>query len=72
LYGISRELGRLLQLCNGQQNVRKIVEVLAPEFAEIADSQGEAAVLGLINAAVQEGLVSIHGATIRRPSADAA
>jgi hypothetical protein len=70
LFGISRELGRLLQLCDGHQNVCEIVEILAPEFTEIAGSQREAAVLGLIEAAVKEGLVSIHGATTRRSSVD--
>jgi hypothetical protein len=60
LYGISNALGQLLQLCNGQQDVRKIVELLAPELPEIAGSQRKTAVLGLLKAAVQEGLVSIH------------
>jgi hypothetical protein len=60
LYGISCELGRLLQLCSGQQNIREIVDVLSPGFAEIAGVQRKAVVLGLIKAAVQEGLVSIR------------
>jgi len=62
LYGISREFGRLLELCSGQQNVCQIVEALSPEFTEIAGVQGKAVVLGLIKAAVQEGLVSIRPA----------
>lgn len=67
LYGISRELGRLLQVCDGQHDVQEIVEVLAPEFADIKKSHRETAVLGLIEAAVQEGLVSIYSATSTHP-----
>jgi hypothetical protein len=60
LYRISRELGQLLRLCNGQQDIGAIVEALAPEFSEVAGAQRNAAVLGLIQAAAQGGLLSIH------------
>jgi hypothetical protein len=60
LYRISRELGQLLRLCNGQHDIGEIVKALAPEFSEIAGSQRNAAVLGLIQAAAQGGLLSIH------------
>jgi hypothetical protein len=60
LYRISRELGHLLRLCNGQHDISEIVEALAPEFYGIAGSQRNAAVLGLIQAAAQGGLLSIY------------
>lgn len=72
LYGIPRELGELLQWCDGEHDVREIVERLAPNFAEIAGSKRKTAVLGLIEAAVQERLVSIHCAPVRRPAVDLA
>lgn len=67
LYGISRELGRLLQVCDGQHTVEDIVEGLAQEFTDIETMHREATILGLIGAAVQEGLL-IHPASIQRPS----
>jgi len=65
LYGISRELGRLLQVCDGRHNVQEVVEVLAPEFVDVEKTHREAAVLGLIEAAVQEGLLSISPAAFQ-------
>ena len=59
VYGISRGLGRLLQECDGRRNVQEIVEALSPEFTEVGEAQREAAVVGLIEAAVENGLVSI-------------
>lgn len=66
LYGISRELGRLLQVCDGRHKVQEIVEVLAPEFVDVEKTRREAAVLGLIEAAVQEGLLSISPAAFQQ------
>jgi hypothetical protein len=62
LYAISRELGRLLQLCDGHHNLREIVSVLTHEFADVEISHREAAAVTLIEAAVHEGLVSIQSA----------
>jgi len=70
LYGISRELGRLLHMCNGQCNVQEIVKVLSPEFTDVGKSHREAAVLGLIEAAAQEGLVLIRSTTNAHPRVD--
>jgi hypothetical protein len=60
LYRISRELGQLLRLCKGQHDIGEIVDALAPELSQIAGSQGNAAVLDLIQAAAKGGLLSIH------------
>lgn len=67
LYGISRELGRLLQLCDGQHLVQEVVSKLAPELAEIDASQRKAVVLGLIDAARREGLVQAFTQRRERP-----
>ncbi len=69
LYGVSREVGHLLQVCDGHLNVREIIKVLARRFADVKKLQRKAAVLGLIAATVEEGLVSVVSATIQRSSA---
>ena len=70
LYGVSRELGRLLQMCDGERNVQVIVKALAHEFADVGKLHQEAVGVRLIEAAVREGLVSIHPTTIQRPCID--
>ena len=61
LYAISREAGRLLQLCDGQHTAQEIGTELAAECSNIEVSQREAAVLGLIEAAQREGLLRASG-----------
>ena len=72
LYGISLELGRLLQMCDGERNVQEIAGALAHEFAAVGSLHQEAAVVRLIEAAVHEGLVSIHPTASQSPCVDPA
>ena len=67
IYKASWELGRLLQACDGRHNVTEIVKMLVPEFRDIRRSHRSAFVTGLIEAAVKEGLVEIHPATVPLP-----
>jgi len=50
--------------------VQVIVKALAHEFADVGKLHQEAVVVRLIEAAVREGLVSIHPTTIQRPCID--
>ena len=67
MYSISRELGCLLDVCDGQRDVEEIVEILASEFTEIAESHREEVIVGLIEAAVQEGLLLIQSPPTAMP-----
>jgi hypothetical protein len=44
--------------------VREIIKMLVPEFRDIRDRYRNAFVTGLIEAAVKEGLVELHPATV--------
>ena len=67
---ISRELGRLLQLCDGHHSVQEIMDALSGEFGEVKKSQREAVVLGLIEAAMEEGLLTVHPGTTLETAVD--